>query len=86
LEEEMETNELLAERGKTHGDFTIYAQVVQELKSVMNAHGLQKLSEVQREALEMIQGKVARILVGNPDHKDHWDDIKGYAKLVRDRL
>ena len=78
--------EFLAERGKTHGDFTNHAQVTQELKAVMKEHGLGKLSDVQREALEMIQHKIGRILAGNPDHKDHWDDIAGYAKLVSDRL
>jgi len=82
----METKDLLAERGKTHGDFSLHAQITQELKEVMNEHGVQKLSHVQREALEMIQHKIGRILAGNPDHKDHWDDIAGYAKLVSDRL
>jgi hypothetical protein len=83
----METNELLAERGKTHGDFTYHAQVTQELKkSMQSMNQWDKLSEVQREALEMIVHKIGRILAGNSDHKDHWDDIAGYAKLVSDRL
>ena len=81
----METNELLAERGKTHGDFTYHAQVTQELKAVMNEHGLAKLSEVQREALEMIQHKIGRILAGDPNFKDHWIDISGYSMLAADR-
>ena len=50
------------------------------------AQNWKSLSEVQKEALEMIQHKIGRILAGNPDHKDHWDDIAGYAKLVSDRL
>jgi len=83
----METTELLAERGKTHGDFTNHAQVTQMLKDVMFSQPTyQGLSQVQKEALEMIQHKVGRILAGNPDHQDHWDDIAGYAKLVSDRL
>jgi len=83
----METSELLAERGKTHGDFGRHAMVTQELKEVMFAMtSYKELSQVQREALEMIQHKIGRILAGNPDHKDHWDDIAGYAKLVSDRL
>ena len=40
----------------------------------------------QCEALEMIQHKIARILNGDPDYADSWDDIAGYAKLVSDRL
>lgn len=39
-----------------------------------------------KEALEMIQHKVARILNGNPEVKDHWTDIIGYATLVEKRL
>lgn len=81
------TQELLAERGKTHGDFGDHARVTQELKLVMFAErNYKNLSEVQKEALEMIQHKVGRILAGNPDHKDHWDDIAGYARLVSERL
>jgi hypothetical protein len=39
-----------------------------------------------REALEMIQLKVARILIGDPEYADNWHDIIGYAKLVEDRI
>ena len=40
----------------------------------------------QREALEMIQHKVARILNGDPTYTDNWIDIAGYATLVANRL
>jgi hypothetical protein len=43
------------------------------------------LTPVQREGLHMFLRKIGRILVGDPDFKDHWDDIGGYAKLVSDR-
>ncbi len=83
----METKDLLAERGKTNGDFGVHAALTQELKEVMfGVNTYKDLSMVQREALEMIAHKIGRILAGNPDHKDHWDDIAGYAKLVADRL
>jgi hypothetical protein len=36
----------------------------------------------QREAIDMIMVKLSRILCGDPNHKDHWDDIAGYAMLV----
>ena len=39
-----------------------------------------------REALGMIQHKIARILNGDPTYADSWHDIAGYAKLVDDRL
>jgi hypothetical protein len=34
----------------------------------------------------MIAHKIGRILNGDPDYIDSWDDIAGYAKLVADRL
>jgi hypothetical protein len=44
--------------------------------------GWQRLSVGQREALEMIGHKIARILVGDPGHVDSWLDVAGYAQLV----
>jgi len=83
----METSELLGIRGKTHGDFTLTAEISMGLKEWMEEQRSWKnLSPVQKEALHMIVHKIARILAGNADHKDHWDDISGYAKLVSDRL
>ena len=34
----------------------------------------------------MIAHKIGRILAGNPDFKDHWDDIAGYAVLISQRV
>jgi hypothetical protein len=41
------------------------------------------LSDAQAESLEMISVKIARILSGDQDYPDHWDDVIGYAKLGR---
>lgn len=80
------TEEILAERGPTHGDFTANADIMQALKVTMRTHvGWGELSLDKREALEMIAHKIGRILCGNPEHRDHWDDIAGYAKLASDR-
>lgn len=84
---ETKTEVLLNERGKTHGDFTDHACITQILKQHMSyTYNWSGLTYVQKEALEMIQHKVGRILAGDPNFKDHWDDIAGYAKLVADRL
>ena len=40
----------------------------------------------QQEALEMMAAKVSRILIGDPDYADNWDDIAGFATLVANRL
>lgn len=39
-----------------------------------------------KEALEMVQHKIARILNGDPQYLDNWVDGAGYFKLVADRL
>lgn len=78
---------ILAERSKTHGDFTDNARVMQSLKRIVHSEaGWDQLTDVQREALHMILHKVGRIISGNPNTHDHWDDIAGYAKLVSERI
>lgn len=82
------TEEILAERSKTHGDFTDNARVMQGLKRVAEAspNWEVKLTPVQKEAIHMILHKVGRICSGNPNIHDHWDDIAGYAKLASERI
>lgn len=77
----------LAQRGHVHGDFTENAYTAQTLKEVARSGvHYNKLSLVQREAIDNVLQKVARIVTGDPNHKDHWHDIQGYAKLAEDRL
>lgn len=81
----------LAQRGSRYGDFTDHAKVCQELKETMvkptaPGRGWEHLSPVQKQALEVIADKIARILTGDPNYDDNWHDIQGYAKLVEDRL
>ena len=73
---------VLAARHSVHGDFTDHARITQALKALI---GDKPLTSVQREALEMIMHKIGRILAGNPNYRDHWIDICGYAQLVADR-
>jgi hypothetical protein len=77
--------EVLEERGKTHGDFRVQSSVSQQLKTVIKPH-TGGMSATKKEALEMIVHKVARILAGNSDVQDHWDDIAGYSLLVSNLL
>ena len=73
---------LLQEREKTHGSFTDHARITQILKGYMAKENVyDKLNPRQCEALDMILHKIGRIAAGNPNWKDHWDDIAGYAKL-----
>lgn len=80
-------NNILAERGDRYGTFSGHAAIAQRLKGTMVTQPKWlHLDADQREALEMIQHKVARILNGDPNYADSWVDIAGYAKLVADRL
>ena len=44
--------------------------------------GYDRLSPVQREAVDMICLKLSRIISGQSHFRDHWDDIAGYARLA----
>lgn len=73
---------LLNERQKTHGDFNSNARATQRFRDFMRAEpGWDKLSDRQKQSLDEIVLKIARILAGNPDAREHWDDISGYANL-----
>lgn len=79
---------ILDERAKTYGDFLRQASIASDLKCVMYSYTLwtDHLAPDQREALEMMAVKIARILNGDPNHADNWRDIEGYARLVANRL
>lgn len=78
----------LAERGSRYGDFSHRARIAQNIQDVMRAEatGWAALAPDQRQALTVIADKIARMLNGDPNYRDNWHDIVGYAKLVDDRL
>ena len=76
-------SDLLDEREKTHGPFMTVACKAQQIKdAVQGGKNWRELDDMQREALQMIASKIARILEGNHDEVDHWRDVAGYAELV----
>lgn len=80
-------NVTLQERGNRYGDFDRHAAITQDLKRAMIASpNWDYLTDSMREALEMIQHKVGRILNGDPGYIDSWHDISGYATLVEREL
>lgn len=90
-------NSTLSERGDRYGDFTGHAAIAQRLMDSMRGsvsikmNGdrqnfvFETLSPVHRQALTVIADKIARILNGDPNYRDNWHDIQGYAKLAEDR-
>lgn len=78
---------ILDERAATYGSFEDVAETAQSIKDILyGTTGLPKIRSDQREALDMISSKIARIVNGDANHIDSWIDIAGYATLVADRL
>lgn len=79
--------QLITERGSRYGKFKDGAEIMQEMKDVMReVDGWHNLTPSQREALDMIQHKIGRILNGDPTYDDSWKDIAGYAMLIANEL
>jgi hypothetical protein len=47
--------------------------------------GWLRLTDIERESMDMISLKLSRILSGRSMAKQHWEDIVGYAKLVEEK-
>lgn len=79
--------ETLKQRGSVHGEFADNADISQELKkTVRRSVRWDSMTAVQREAVDNVLQKIARLCSGDPDYEDHWVDIIGYATLSKDRL
>lgn len=85
--EQTKVIDTLTERSTNYGKFVDQAQWVQGMKDVVRlAPSWDGMSYDQKESIDMILGKISRIVNGNPNHVDSWHDISGYAKLIEDRL
>jgi len=80
---------LLNERESTHGNYVDTARIAQRLKRILieeyvqrGKRGQQPLNFRQQESLDLICTKIARVISGDADNADHWNDIAGYAKLI----
>ena len=83
LQDDPAIDHVLAERGLRYGDFKERAAICQDLKDIMrNTPSWNACSPTQRQALEVIADKVARMLNGDPNYDDNWVDIIGYSQLV----
>ena len=83
----MTTEDILEQRGSRYGTFKDQAQLVQGFKQVMeNSLRWNDLKPYQKEALEMIQHKISRMLNGDPMYLDNVEDILGYGKLMLDQM
>lgn len=81
------TQSIIRQRAKRYGKFKDGAEIMRDLKHVMHeVDGWNNLSPSQKEALDMIQHKIGRILNGDPNYDDNWKDVAGYATLIVNEL
>ncbi len=83
----MTIDQTLAERGKTYGPFLDKAKTVQALIDVViHEPGWERLAADQKQCIMVCFDKFARAIHGDPNHRDNFHDVVGYAKLVDDRM
>lgn len=79
--------EVIESRESTHGDYTAQANFSAYMKEeARKMPKWQNLHGPQAESIDMIIVKISRILTGDPNEPDHWQDIAGYATLVSNLL
>ena len=82
-----EIENVLKERGAIYGDFRVVAYRSQSIQTHLCLDdSTKRYTDTQREVLQMIASKLARIASGDANHKDSWIDIAGYAKLAADSI
>ena len=80
-------DETLATRASKYGDFADVARISEKLLEAARSEGpfWDKLDDTKKEGVKLILHKIARAISGDPEYRDNWHDIAGYAKLVEDR-
>ncbi len=78
---------VLTQRGSRYGSFDDNARIAQELKVAMRSGASWgALSDAQKEGLEMVQHKIARMVNGDPTYMDNVIDILGYTTLFKNSM
>ena len=86
----LEERSLLKERGTRYGDYLQQTIIIENIMAQVYEAGYgqayRELQPDQKDAIRMIVVKLSRILNGDPNYLDNWQDIAGYATLVAERL
>ena len=81
----MDTRQLINEREARYGSMTDNAQVTWDMMAIFQRHmNWRDLSAVQKHIFYMTAHKMARMLCGDPNYLDNYDDIIGYWSRGRD--
>jgi hypothetical protein len=81
-------DDILQSRSNTHGDYAKKCVTIQAIKNAMrnSDHSWHLLRHDIQESLDMFATKIGRIIHGDEECIDHWQDIEGYARLISQRL
>ena len=83
----MEITETLKARQSTHGNFEATASIAQSFSRILHSSpNWARLKDWQREGLELVLHKIARILSGDPNFIDSYRDCIGYTQLMINKL
>lgn len=74
-----ELDKVLQSRGSSYGDFRAMAEKAQLLKSMIKS---ESMNPAQKEVIDLICTKLARLSEGDCNNRDSWLDIAGYAQLA----
>lgn len=78
----LEAKTLIAIRPTTHGDFAIGAKFTQAvMRAAAESPSWSTMSDIHKECFHHIVQKLQRVVCGDPNFKDHWDDAAGYAMI-----
>ena len=78
---------VIRSREAAHGDLAIYAALLRRFQDVAR-DGLNwaKASDAHKVAIDEMLRALTGALVGDPDLRDHYDTIAGYATSAAERL
>ena len=80
-------DEILIDRKSTHGDFKKSADIEQGLKDIFRTgSNWSNMESYKKITLDMIAMKISRILEGDSDFLDHYNDIVGYTTRTIENL
>lgn len=78
----VQAEDIIADRAPKYGPFINNGDISQSLKQVCRElPSWANLNSAQQESLDFIFSKIGRIMSGDPNLRDSWDDIAGYATL-----
>lgn len=79
----MDTKKLLQDRERTHGSYEKNCEITMDIwRAMQRGASFEGMADHQKVTLFMWAMKIHRIVNGDANVHDHWDDVAGYAQLT----